>query len=45
MGSNSNKPDVKTETNEYLKSLPMPELEKKWRRRRKVSVKLRRGNG
>ena len=29
MGSNANKPDVKTEAKEDLKSLPMPELEKK----------------
>jgi len=29
MESNANKPDVKTEDKEGLKSLPMPELEKK----------------
>ena len=29
MGSNTNKPDVKTESKDDLKSLPMPELLKK----------------
>ena len=38
-------PGAKTDAQKNLKSVPMPELEKSWARRRMASVKPRRRNG